>query len=60
MILQPKDTTVAYRCPECGATVFSVVGALALSGDMIKLKCELDKVTILYIWVQVIMVFGRV
>ncbi|MBR5188122.1 MAG: hypothetical protein IKW18_06585 [Clostridia bacterium] len=39
MILQPKDTTVAYRCPECGATVFSVVGALALSGDMIKLKC---------------------
>ena len=39
MILQPKDTTVAYRCPVCGVTVFSVVGALALSGDMIKLKC---------------------
>ena len=39
MILQPKDTTVAYRCPECGATIFSVVGALALSGDIIKLKC---------------------
>lgn len=39
MILQPKDTTIAYRCPECGTTVISVVGALALSGDMIKLKC---------------------
>lgn len=40
MILQPKDTTVAYRCPECGSTIFSVVGALALSGDIIKLKCS--------------------
>ena len=40
MILQPKDTTLAYRCPHCGATVFSVVGALALSGDIIKLKCQ--------------------
>ena len=39
MILQPKDTTVAYRCPECGSTIFSVVGTLALSGDIIKLKC---------------------
>lgn len=40
MILQPKDTTLAYRCPHCGSTVFSVVGALALSGDIIKLKCS--------------------
>lgn len=40
MILQPKDTTIAYRCPECGTTVMSVVGALALSGDIIKLKCN--------------------
>ncbi len=40
MILQPKDTTLAYRCPHCGSTVFSVVGALALSGDIIKLKCQ--------------------
>ncbi len=40
MILQPKDTTLAYRCPRCGSTVFSVVGALALSGDVIKLKCH--------------------
>ncbi len=40
MILQPKETTIAYRCPTCGATVFSMVGALALSGDLIKLKCS--------------------
>ena len=40
MILQPKDTTIAYRCPHCNSTVFSVVGALALSGDIIKLKCS--------------------
>ncbi len=40
MILQPKDTTLAYRCPHCGSTVFSMVGALALSGDIIKLKCS--------------------
>ena len=40
MILEPKDTTIAYRCPECGTTVISVVGALALSGDIIKLKCD--------------------
>ena len=39
MILQPKDTTVAYRCPNCGSTIHSVIGALALSGDIIKLKC---------------------
>ncbi len=40
MILQPKDTTLAYRCPHCGSTVFSMVGTLALSGDIIKLKCQ--------------------
>ena len=40
MIIQPKETTIAYRCPECGATVHSVVGIFALSGDRIKLKCS--------------------
>lgn len=40
MILEPRDTTIAYRCPECESTVMSVVGALALSGDIIKLKCD--------------------
>ncbi len=40
MILDTKETTVAYRCPHCGAGVISVVGIFALSGDMIKLKCS--------------------
>ncbi len=39
MILDQKMTCVAYRCPACGSTVKSVVGAFALNADMIKLKC---------------------
>lgn len=40
MILQPKHTTVAYRCPHCGAGVMSAVGSFALTADMVKLKCD--------------------
>ena len=43
MILQPKHTTVAYRCPHCGTGVMSAVGAFALSADMVKLKCDCKK-----------------
>lgn len=39
MILNQKQTTVAYRCPSCGAMVLSIVGAFSLSADMIRLKC---------------------
>ena len=39
MILNQKQTTVAYRCPHCGCAVMSLVGAFALSADMIRLKC---------------------
>lgn len=39
MILNSKESTVAYRCPKCGKMVFSVVGVFTLSGDMFKLKC---------------------
>ena len=39
MILTPKETTIAYRCPACGKSVVSVTGVFALTGDMIKLKC---------------------
>lgn len=39
MILNKKETTIAYRCPSCGSSVMSLVGIFALSGDMIKLKC---------------------
>ena len=39
MVLDSKQTTVAYRCPHCGAGVMSAVGLFALTADMIKLKC---------------------
>ena len=40
MILEPKQTTVAYRCPHCGAGVLSPVGVFSLSAPMFKLKCS--------------------
>ena len=40
MKLSPNETTLAYRCPHCGATVFSLVGIFSLSGDMLKLRCS--------------------
>ena len=39
MIVKPNETTVAYRCPECGSGVKSIVGIFSLSADMLKLKC---------------------
>lgn len=43
MILTPKETAVAYRCPSCGGTVISMFGAFSLSGDMFRLKCSCGK-----------------
>ncbi|MBR7185131.1 MAG: hypothetical protein IKD37_05940 [Clostridia bacterium] len=40
MVLSPKQTTIAYRCPRCGAGIMSAVGFFSLSGDMLKLKCD--------------------
>ena len=39
MILNPKQTTVGYRCSRCGSGVLSAVNLFALSADMVKLKC---------------------
>ncbi len=39
MVLDQKQTTIAYRCPECGSVVRSIVGVFSLTADMIKLKC---------------------
>ncbi|MBR2926929.1 MAG: hypothetical protein IKC31_05075 [Clostridia bacterium] len=43
MVLNTKQTTVAYRCPHCGAGIMSAVGLFALSADMVKLKCTCQK-----------------
>lgn len=40
MIVNKEQTTIAYRCPECGETVFSIIGIFSLSGDMIRLICK--------------------
>ncbi len=40
MILNQKETTLAYRCPACGGVVTSMVGAFSLSGNMFRLKCS--------------------
>ena len=40
MVLESRQTTVAYRCPQCGAGVMSVVGLFNLNADMVKLKCD--------------------
>ena len=43
MVLESKQTTVAYRCPHCGAGVLSAVGMFSLAADMVKLKCTCGK-----------------
>lgn len=43
MVLDPKQTTLAYRCPHCGAGVMSLVGLFSLTADMLKLKCDCGK-----------------
>jgi ribosomal protein S27AE len=50
MVLEPKQTTVAYRCPHCGAGVISAVDLFKLSADMVKLKCSCgeSEMTIVY------------
>lgn len=40
MVLESKNTTIAYRCPVCGAGVMSMVGVFSLSANMFKLKCS--------------------
>ncbi len=43
MVLKNTESTIAYRCPHCGSGILSLVGVFALSGDMIKLKCDCGK-----------------
>lgn len=43
MVIETKQTTLAYRCPHCGAGVMSAVGIFSLTADMMKLKCPCGK-----------------
>lgn len=40
MILEQKQTHVAYHCPHCGMAVLGYVGEFALVADMLKIKCD--------------------
>ncbi len=40
MILNSRETCIAYRCPYCGSGIKSLVGVFSLSGAMKKLKCS--------------------
>ena len=40
MVLEKKQTTIAYRCPHCGAGVMSAIDVFTLAAPMIKLKCD--------------------
>lgn len=50
MILEPKKTTLAYRCPSCGAGVMSAVGLFDLTAEKFKLKCSCSEsaMTVVY------------
>ena len=43
MVLNKKQTTVAYRCPHCGTGVMSAVSPFTLRGNMLRLKCTCGK-----------------
>ena len=43
MVVEPKQTTIAYRCPHCGGGVMSAVSLITLKGSMIRLKCDCGK-----------------
>ena len=40
MVLTPKQTHIAFRCPECGTIIYGFVGKFALSAGMLRLKCS--------------------
>ena len=43
MVIEQKQTHIAYHCSHCGTAVLGYVGEFALSADMLKLKCDCGK-----------------
>lgn len=43
MVIEQKQTHIAYHCPHCGMAVLGYVGEFALAADMLKLKCDCGK-----------------
>ena len=42
-----KKRFITYRCPECYAATSGIVGKFAVSGSMIRLKCDCEKKSML-------------
>ena len=40
MIIEPKKSTLAYRCPACGGVPTAIASIFSLSGDLFKIKCD--------------------
>ncbi len=40
MVLNPGQTHIAYRCPECATLIYGFVGKFALAAGMLRLKCS--------------------
>ena len=40
MVLDSKQSIIAYRCGKCGFAIYGLVGQFALAADMLKLKCQ--------------------
>jgi len=43
MVLEPKKTTVAYRCPDCLSAVKGLIGDFIPESGMLRLKCPCGK-----------------
>ena len=43
MVLNAKQTTLAYRCPHCGVGVMTAVNLFNLKGSLVRLKCDCGK-----------------
>jgi len=39
MVIKPKERNIVYRCPDCGSSIFGLVGKFALKANMLRLKC---------------------
>jgi len=43
MVLKPKETHIAYRCPDCGTAVYGLIGDFIPTAGMLRLKCPCGK-----------------
>ncbi|MBQ8583115.1 MAG: hypothetical protein IJ488_00695 [Clostridia bacterium] len=42
MVIKPKERNIVYRCPDCGSSIFGLVGRFALKANMLRLKCSCE------------------